>query len=695
MLDLRDKGVGIFSRGIARIPHLSTFLGTTDLVRHPTDQQAASLSAVVGWGAKPNTDIARNFAARHRLPYISLEDGFLRSVDLGVNGAPPLAIILDAQGVYYDATGPSDLEQRLNDTGPDAPLADAELLTRATQAMQRIVTSELSKYNNSPPAPLRDLPGQRRVLVVDQTAGDMSIVRGAVPPGAFGAMLEAAQREHPDADIFIKTHPDVLSGKKRGHFSPAHHQGPRVHFLTDNANPVALLKQMHHVYVATSQMGFEALMVGVPVTCFGAPFYAGWGLTDDRVAIQRRTAQRTLAQIFAAAYLCQSRYIHPDTGALGTLEDVIEHLEAQREMFARNTGTFYCLGISLWKHRDVRAYLRAPGNDVRFCRRLPPPNALPADTRVLVWGRNPERAAVEADCRQQGIPFYHMEDGFLRSVGLGSDLTAPASLVVDSRGLYIDPAFTSDLEHILEHSAFSEAELQRAAALRTAIVDLKVSKYNVDGGDRLSQAPPQDARVLLVPGQVEDDASIQLGTVDVRTNLALLQAVRNANPDAFILFKPHPDVVSGNRRGHLPDDLARKYADAILYDASIAHCLDMAHEVHTMTSLVGFEALMRGLVVHVYGRPFYCGWGLTHDRHPVPRRTRQHTLDSLVAGTLIRYPRYLHPQTMAFTTPEFIVLKLRELTDGSPNLSTRAFRPVRQLRRLANLLQGIIHARKI
>src|SRR3546814_1186728 len=57
--------------------------------------------------------------------------------------------------------------------------------------------------------------------------------------------------------------------------------------------------------------------------------------------------------------------------------------------------------------------------------------------------------------------------------------------------------------------------------------------------------------VILVPGQVEDDASIRFGCTDVRTNIALLKAARAARPDAFIVYKPHPDVVSGNRTGKI------------------------------------------------------------------------------------------------------------------------------------------------
>src|SRR3546814_12299775 len=53
--------------------------------------------------------------------------------------------------------------------------------------------------------------------------------------------------------------------------------------------------------------------------------------------------------------------------------------------------------------------------------------------------------------------------------------------------------------------------------------------------------------VILVPGQVEDDASIRFGCTDVRTNIALLKAARAARPDAFIVYKPHPAVGSGHR----------------------------------------------------------------------------------------------------------------------------------------------------
>lgn len=46
-----------------------------------------------------------------------------------------------------------------------------------------------------------------------------------------------------------------------------------------------------------------------------------------------------------------------------------------------------------------------------------------------------------------------------------------------------------------------------------------------------------------MPGQVEDDASIKTGTVLIKSNLELLRTVRERNPHAYIIYKPHPDVL--------------------------------------------------------------------------------------------------------------------------------------------------------
>ncbi len=682
------RRVGAFTWGIASTPHVKALVGASEISYWPL--RGRGLDAVVGWGLKDNTIAAVEFAHKHGLPFWRLEDGFLRSVGLGVDGDTALSMVLDDEGIYYDARRPSRLENLLeHDTDG---LDDESLLARAGSAIDAICKHGLSKYNSSPIAPLAlgDNGGRPRILVVDQTAGDLSVTCGLGRPNAFQDMLEAAIRENPEAEIFVKTHPDVITGKKRGYLGGCANDS-RVRLLTANCNPIRLLELVDKVYVVTSQLGFEALMAGKPVVCFGAPFYSGWGLTDDRRPVSRRTRKRTLNQVFAAAYILYSRYVDPDSGKPCDLERVIEHLALQREQFARNQGRIFCFGFRIWKHNYVRGYLRCPGNgnEVLFPKDAAHAERLGFDSasHIVVWGQR-AAAPVNELSKKHGVDIWRMEDGFLRSVGLGSDMTTPASLVVDREGIYYDPRSTSELETILQTTEFDDQLLARGQSLRERLLATGLSKYNVGDHGRGLPITPGDRQVVLVPGQVEDDASIQLGCLSVNTNLGLLEAARAACPDAFIIFKPHPDVLSGNRVGNIPKDVALGVCDHIEEDASLAKCLAAAHQVHVMTSLVGFEALLRGLEVHVYGQPFYAGWGLTTDKHPLARRTRRLTIEELVAGTYLLYPRYLNRETLRFTSAEIVVDQL-EADRAKGGQTLKVSWPRRQLRKLHHISREI------
>jgi capsular polysaccharide export protein len=192
--------------------------------------------------------------------------------------------------------------------------------------------------------------------------------------------------------------------------------------------------------------------------------------------------------------------------------------------------------------------------------------------------------------------------------------------------------------------------------LRARIVAQRITKYNVGAG---SWSRPAGARrVILVPGQVESDASIAYGASRIRSNIGLLAAVRAAEPDAYVVYKPHPDVVARLRQPGQHEGDASRLCDEVVADTPIDVLLERVDEVHVLTSLAGFEALLRGCRVVVYGWPFYAGWGLTEDRDPPPRRGRPRSLDELVAATLILYPTYISHTTGRFTSPERVLDEL-------------------------------------
>ena len=623
---------------------------------------------------------------------------------------------MDDQGIYYDSTCPSALEALL---ASPVDLLDG-LAADVARAKALVLAHRLSKYNHAPdwegagdglPRFARnDRDGDRdgptrRVLVIDQTAGDMSVSLGGASADTFAAMLAAACAENPQATIYVKTHPEVTSGRKVGYLTHVQDgvvNGQRTVVLRQAINPLSLIEQMDRVYVVTSTMGFEALLAGKRVTVFGMPWYAGWGATDDRQTCARRTRARSVDELFAAAYFHYTRYLDPVTHQRGTIFDVIDWLVLQRQMAAKlrtPAGPRRMIGVGFrrWKAANIAPMLSLERKQVSFV----PTASLAQDVKpkpgdcLLFWGRNAPKGLLDlAKCSWSHD--VRLEDGFVRSVGLGSDLIRPLSLVLDARGIYFDPTQPSDLEHMLGTVQFSEEELVRARAVRAFIVAHGITKYNLEPRETALWA--SDGRqVVLVPGQVEDDASIRYGCTDVKTNLGLLQAARRAHPDAFVVYKPHPDVMSGNRAGKLALAQAREYADHVEARLSVVSCIAACDVVHTMTSLTGFDALLRGKQVVVYGQPFYAGWGLTDDVLQAgvafARRQRRLTLDELVAGTLLHYPIYWDWELKGYTSCEAVlhrILETRSMLEANGGLEKLrlgfARRQWRKLKILASTL---------
>ena len=77
--------------------------------------------------------------------------------------------------------------------------------------------------------------------------------------------------------------------------------------------------------------------------------------------------------------------------------------------------------------------------------------------------------------------------------------------------------------------------------------------------------------------------------------------------------------------------------------------------VWTITSTLGFEALLRGIPVTCLGMPFYAGRGLTTDHAPRPPHRGDATLTDLTHACLIGYPRYFDPRDGKPISPEAAV----------------------------------------
>jgi capsular polysaccharide export protein len=618
---------------------------------------------VLGWGRKPSSTAGRVWADLTRRPYVALEDGFLRSVGLGEAGTPSMSLLVDDLGVHYDARRPSRVEETV--VGGASP----DQRARARTLLDSILTQGLSKTNLGRPLDPGVFKPGRRILLVDQTAGDASLAGGLAGADSFAAMLAAARREEAGAQLIVKRHPAVTAGLKRGCLDGLDLTGLT---LVDDVRAADLLAAVDAVWCVTSGLGFEALWRGLPVRTFGVPFYAGWGLTQDALIPPRRGVDRSVEDLVHAALVACARWVDPVTERACEPEEAVARLGALTRRARRLEGRWHAVGFTPPKRGPVRRLMNAPRARLTF--HPSPASALHAARaeggRLLVWaGREPDTLAEGVD--RAGVALWRMEDGFLRSRGLGSDFTPALSAVLDGTGVHYDPAGPSDLERLIQAGA-SPGDQARAAALRARITRAGLSKYNLGGA-----APPdwpRDRERILVVGQVEDDRSVLRGCGAIRTNAGLLAAVRAARPDAFLIWRDHPDVRAGNRVGALGPE-SERLADARADDLDVSACLDACDALATLTSLAGFEALMRGKPVMTFGRPFYAGWGLTEDVLTIPRRTARPTLDDLVAAALIHHPLYVAPNGLPCEVEDLVAV-LEAGSSPAPARRPRALRAV-------------------
>jgi capsular polysaccharide export protein len=314
------------------------------------------------------------------------------------------------------------------------------------------------------------------------------------------------------------------------------------------------------------------------------------------------------------------------------------------------SGRIHVVGMSIW-----RSYLEKifPGRCFVFYKKNPDIYSrmrisrilrkYPED-RVFLWGYKTNVKFIEG-LRKQNASMSFLEDGFIRSMHLGATGEQPLSITMDSKAPYFDASRETDLECLLNNYDFDAQPdlIRRALRARQQLIQSGASKYNCcPKKDMTSLYETGKRKRVLVLGQVPGDASIIFGCKKPLSGSELVLMAKNEHPEAEIIYKPHPALLyhqgaSSEFSGIRP--LARILSEPV----SLASALDGIDQVYTLTSLSGFEALLRGIKVTCIGAPFYSNWGLTDDRQKICRRQRRLTLDQLFAGAYLLYAKYMDP----------------------------------------------------
>lgn len=267
----------------------------------------------------------------------------------------------------------------------------------------------------------------------------------------------------------------------------------------------------------------------------------------------------------------------------------------------------------------------------------------------FLWGYKASKpnVALAAAAARGGATLVTCEDGFLRSADTWANYAAPdryrhgCSVIFDTIGFYYDATRPSGIENMLNDPGFSISEEQAREAKRLIdrIVSAKLTKYNhqpiftPDVGRR-------GRRKVLVVDQSYGDFAIKKGWGSDQTFADMLEDAKAQNPDADILVKTHPDTMTGKRAGYYDGVREEGNVFRVTMPVNPYSLMEIVDKVYVCSTQLGFEALMAGKEVHVYGMPFYAGWGLTEDMQKNPRRTRRRSLEEVFHAFYLLYTRW-------------------------------------------------------
>lgn len=614
------------------------------------------------WGMKRSGKYLRNNIKNKKLVFI--EDGFIHSYGVKKKKIP-LSICFDRNGIYYNCNIKNDLDIFVNEK-----LSETDNF-RAKNIIALWKKYSISKYNFPS---FIEPPTYPYILLIDQTFGDLSLEYGDANENSFKRMFEFAINNWPNHKIVIKTHPDVINYKKKGCLDISNNEKENTVVLGDIGQINRLIEFSTAVCVVTSQVGFESLIYGKDVHVFGKPFYSGLGLTiDHNINKKKLDVHITLEQLVFSALVKYQICINPRTKKKCEIEEVMQYINYSREISKFFPRKLEAINLTPWKARQINRFVYpVTGEKVKFFKKFKSKMK-----NIIVWGKNTrtEKYISKVD------NLISVEDGFIRSVGLGGELYPPLSLLFDRKGIHYDASRESDLEDLLQNSNINHTEKTRARRIIDSIIKLKISKYNLRLTKRIN-LPKNiiNKQIIGVLGQVESDNSIIYGVPNnsiPKTNFALVEQVRKDYPDSYIIFKPHPDTEFGLRAKGKRDESISIHADLIAYKTSLEDIFNKVDKIAVFTSLGGFEALIRGISVITYGFPFYAGWGLTEDyleNHVwAKRRTRKLTIEELIFITLIKYPLYSSIKFNCLTEIENIFEEILE-SNGKRNFEQIIFK---------------------
>jgi len=265
------------------------------------------------------------------------------------------------------------------------------------------------------------------------------------------------------------------------------------------------------------------------------------------------------------------------------------------------------------------------------------------------------------EAQRRNIPIIFEEDGFLYSIepyngSCPVEFRKRYSIIMDTENYYINAHEPSTMERILNsNKEFSSDEITRAQNCIKLIIKEKISKYNHQPIIKLNVN--ENKTNILIVDQVHGDKSIKYGMANEDTFLKMFETALNEYPDSEIYIKSHPV----KNKGHFNNIENKNNIHFIDYDINPIALLEQMDVVYVCTSQLGFEALMCGKEVHVFGVPFYAGWGVTIDYQKCDRRNKKRSVEEIFYVAYIMLTTYVSYTNNNITDIETVINELVDL----------------------------------
>lgn len=400
--------------------------------------------------------------------------------------------------------------------------------------------------------------GRKRIVIIDQSRKSKAELKKVfAAESTFRQMVLDAKEQHPGAAFFLLQPPSVLSGRKKGYLKKfALDNGVQV--ISEQVSSFSILAQADEVYTVSAKIGIDAVLLGKTVHCYGLPYYAGWGLTRDKIACARRNIKIKREELFAALCLFFTRYLHPITTEPSHFQAIVRLILLQRPQLFENKRFIACINFDdkqkaffskMYKHADLHFMKEELGIEAA------------SNNRGMVYTAIEPTDQLKKACGN--IPLVYVRPGAFDRLYNQKKLVS----------LSFEGGPYPPLEKILQIKTMTESDLLRARLLRQFLLELSSFREHFDY-ENVKEG--QDVIVIignadLAPKKMPESATVQDGTegnldkkgrpyhsfaLPLSDDGKLIEYIRQKRPDAYIVYcQQHRDTKVASEILDLADEL--------------------------------------------------------------------------------------------------------------------------------------------